>query len=434
MKLMSKGREHTLAIEGRRDVVVARPHEPASGGSWEEVAEQALSRPLDGKRLEDLGLRGKRVCVMVDDWGRPTPASLIVPAIIRRLERCGVADDDVVFVTGSGMHDPMSEEDLRRKLGDATCERFRCIAHDAGDPSRLAFMGITEMGTPVWINKTVAEADFRISVGRVYPHVSYGYEGGYKMIVPGVASFETIVRDHSLNFSPHSTYGYVGKNPSRAEADAVGRLVGLHYVVNFVVSFDGKPVRAEAGADVSGVFSRCARFGEEHVWGTRLGRQFDVTVLAAGQEADKGIEENPTYYVGLALDVTKDSGTIIVLMDETIGRKRPTVEGIDLGALSLSDLLRLHEKRTWNLSERQVQHHIKSIRGEFYERRIMSLHKPRLFIVSDRFSRAKLDKYNARHFTGLNAAFEQAVAGLKDPSVLVIPEGRRTFPLVEFSY
>jgi nickel-dependent lactate racemase len=332
------------------------------------------------------------------------------------------------------MHDPMSEEDLRRKLGDATCDRFRCMAHDGGDPSRLEFMGITDMGTPVWINKVVAAADFRISVGRVYPHISYGYEGGYKMIVPGVASFETIVRDHSLNFSRYSIYGNVRKNPSRAEADAIGKLVGLHYVLNTVVGFDGEPVRAEAGAAISDVFAACTRYGEEHVWGTRLGRQFDVTVLAAGEEADKGIEENPTYYVGLALDVTKESGSIIVLMDETISAKRRTVEGVDLSELSLSDLMRLHEKRTWNLSERQVQHHIKTIRGEFYERRIMSLHKQKLLIVSDRFSRHKLDKYNARHFTDLGAALKQAVGAKKDPSILVIPEGRRTFPLVEYSY
>ncbi len=433
MKLMSKGREYTLAVEGCRDVVVARPHDPPASASWEEAAERALGSPLDGRKLEQFDLRGKKVCVMVDDWGRPTPASRIVPAIIARLERAGVRDDDLVFVTGSGMHDPMSEEELRRKLGEATCDRFRCIAHDAGDPSRLQFMGITDLGTPVWINTAVAAADFKISVGRVYPHVSYGYEGGYKMIVPGVASFETIVRDHSLNFSPHSIYGNVMKNPSRAEADAVGRLVGLDYAVNFVVGFDGKPVRAEAGAGVAEVFTACARFGEEHVWGTRLGRRFDVTVLAAGQEADKGIEENPTYYVGLALDVTREDGTIIVLMDETVASRRRTIEGIDLSELALSDLLRLHEKRTWNLSERQVQHHIKAIRGEFYERRIMSLHKQRLFIVSDRFSRAKLAKYNARHFTDLGVAFEQAVAGRKDLSVLVIPEGRRTFPLVEYS-
>jgi lactate racemase len=434
VKLMSKGREHALAIEGYRDVVVARPHDPVAASSWEDAAERALSHPVDGTKLEDLKLRGRKVCVMVDDWGRPTPASRIVPAIIRRLEMAGVADDDVTFVTGSGMHDPMSEEDLRRKLGDTTCDRFRCFPHDAGDHSRLQFMGITEMGTPVWVNKWVAAADVRIAVGRVHPHISYGYEGGYKMIVPAVAAFETIVRDHALNFSPYSVYGNVRKNPSRAEADACGRLVGLDYILNVVVGFDGQPARAEAGAAVPDVWARCVRFGEEQVWGTRLGRQFDVTVLAAGDEADKGIEENPTYYVGLALDVTRDDGTIIVLMDETIGRKRTVVEGIDLSELSLGDLLRLHEKRTWNLNERQVQHHIKTIRGEFYERRIMSLHSQKLFIVADRFSRHKLARYNARHFTDLGAAFKEAMAPLREPSVLVIPEGRRTFPLVDYSF
>ncbi len=434
MNLKSKGREHSLPVEGYHDVVIARPHDPPKTISWEDVAERALSQPLDGKKLDEMDLRGQKVAVMVDDWGRPTPASRIVPSVIRRLEKAGAADENITFITGSGMHDPMSETDLRRKLGDAVCDRFHCIAHDGGDPARLTFMGITEMGTPVWINSRVAQADFRIAVGRNYPHISYGYEGGYKMICPGVSSFETIVRDHSLNFSRYSIYGNVRKNPSRTEADAIGKVVGLQYAVNFVVGFDGEPVRAEAGAAISDVFGRCARFGEEHVWGTKLGRQFDVTLLAAGEEADKGIEENPTYYVGLALDVTKESGTIIVLMDETIGTKRTFVEGLDLSELSLSDLLRLHEKRTWGCTHRQVQHYIKTIRGEFYERRIMQMHKQKLFIVSDRFSPHKLEKYNARHFTSLRAAFEEAAGQYKDPSVLVIPDGRRTFPIVDYSY
>ena len=50
----------------------------------------------------------------------------------------------------------------------------------------------SELGTPIWVNRHVAEADFRVAIGRIAPHEAYGYEGGYKMIVPGVASFETI--------------------------------------------------------------------------------------------------------------------------------------------------------------------------------------------------------------------------------------------------
>lgn len=39
-----------------------------------------------------------------------------------------------------------------------------------------------------------------------------------------------------------------------------------------------------------------------------------------------------------------------------------------LPSLAFSEILRLHEKRDWNLSEREIQSRIKSLRGEFYHR------------------------------------------------------------------
>ena len=331
------------------------------------------------------------------------------------------------------MHDPMSEADLRRKLGDDTVNRFFCHSHDSGSREHLSFVGITEMGTPVWANKYVVEADFVIAVGRVYPHVAYGYEGGYKMIVPGVASNETILRDHGMNFSNRSVYGNIKRNPSRDEADAVGRLVGIQYLINYVIGFDGKPHKAFAGA-VEPVFQECVMFGEEKVWATRIGKKTDITILCAGDEADKGIEENPTYYVGLALDVTKPDGIIIVIMDERIQQTKRMLEGIDLSALSDSELIYLHEKRTWLANERAVQSYVKSIRSEYYNRYVMCMHPQSMYIIADKFSPAKLERYKAQRFDNVNEALEKALKIKPNADILVIPEGRATFPIEEYSF
>src|SRR5204863_1555596 len=179
--------------------------------------------------------RGKRIAVMTDDWGRPTPASEMIPLVLDELHAAGAEDKLITFVTASGMHDPMKPADLERKLGRETVERFRCISHDAGDHRLLAFVGASELGTPIWVNRYVAEADFRVAIGRIAPHEAYGYEGGYKMIVPGVASFETILRDHSMNFSRFCVPGVHG-NPRRREADAIGTQVGIDFVLNVVVN------------------------------------------------------------------------------------------------------------------------------------------------------------------------------------------------------
>ncbi|MFC2071032.1 lactate racemase domain-containing protein, partial [Chloroflexota bacterium] len=40
--------------------------------------------------------------------------------------------------------------------------------------------------------------DLKISIGGILPHVSYGFSGGGKLIIPGVASYETVTAHHSV--------------------------------------------------------------------------------------------------------------------------------------------------------------------------------------------------------------------------------------------
>lgn len=427
MQLYVKDRIYDVPFdENDPRVTIAMPKNAPPVRTWADLMKSAL------ENIAKPSLKSKKVCIIVDDWGRPTPAYEFIPNLLHWLYTCGLENDNLCFVTASGMHDPMTEEELRKKLGDETYDNFRCYSHDGGDFSNLAFVGITELGSPIWVNRHVAQADYVIAVGRVYPHITYGYEGGYKMIVPGVSSFETIMRSHSLNFSNNSSYGNIHRNPSRTEADAIGRMVGIQLLINYVIGFDGQPRMAFAG-DVDKTFDQCVRYGEEQVWATVVGQKYDITIIAAGADANRKIEENPTYYIGLALDVTENDGTIIAIMDEPISKRTHFVEHYDLDTLSLSELLYIHEKRNWIADARKTQWFIKDIRGAFYSRRIMCMHKPSLYLVADRFSPNKLDKWNAQHFSTVKAAVEAALTKKPDARILVIPEGTRTFPMVSYS-
>ena len=432
MKIHNRQREYALDLDGSRaDVTVLEPLNVPTRG-WAQVAREALDEPLGGPPLESRNLRGKKVCIITDDWGRPTPASEFLPEIIGRLKKAGVEDRDLCLVAASGMHEPMSADDLRRKMGDEVVGRFRCYVHDGGDRSNLEFVGITETGTPVWVNKHVAQADFVLVAGRVYPHETYGYEGGYKMICPGVSSFETILRDHGLNFAPTSTYGNLRNNCSRIEADVIGKLVGVDFALDFVVTAKAQPVRAFAG-ECDAVFASCVRHGERHVWYRKVEARSDITIMSCGQIADTGLENNPIFYSVIAGNVTKDDGTVILLLDERLPEKRNLIDGVDIDELSLSDLLLMHERRDWGCDPRRVQTYIKRIRGSFYLRRAMVDHRPALFLVSDRFSATLLDRYRAEHYCDLGAAYARAAARYRRPNVLVVPDAVGTLPLLQYS-
>ena len=392
---------HELGIPAER-VTVLRSKNP-QGGRWPEVVAPALAEPLGAPRLRAHNLRGKRVVVMTDDWGRPTPASEIIPQVLDELHAAGAEDKAITFVTASGMHVPMKPEELERKLGKDIVQRFRSITHDAGDHRMLAFVGVSELGTPIWINRYVAEADFRVAIGRIAPHEAYGYEGGYKMIVPGVASFETILRDHSMNFSRFCVPGVHG-NPSRREADSIGAQVGIDFVLNVVVNSRSEPVRAFAGK-VEKVHPEGIRFGDREVWGAMTAWKSDVTVLTLGP-GEVLRDEPPPETLRRAALVTRETGTIICestanttyvpqigtgLADEEILNSKDIASfNAMLPKLSPAEIMRIHELRDWKLDKRTIQHRVKAIRSQFYRiRNLMPLQKCQVLLTPDPTARFK---------------------------------------------
>jgi len=365
-------------------VTVLRCKNPR-GGSWPEVVAAGLAKPMGQPRLRTQNLRGKRVVVITDDWGRPTPASEFIPLIVDELHAAGAQDKAITFITASGMHLPMKPADLERKLGKETIQRFRCISHDGGDTSMLAFRGISDLGTPIWVNRYVAEADYKVAIGRIYPHDAYGYEGGYKMILPGVSSFETILRDHSMNMSRFCVPG-VHENPSRREADAIGAMVGINFLVNVVVNGRAEPVRAFAG-NVDLVHRAGVQFGDEEVWGALARWKSDVTVVTLGP-GETPRPQVPWETLRRAGNVTRESGTIIceskveevfkpqigdALADEEVVNSKDVASfNAMLPRLSPSELMRIHEKRDWKLDKSTIQYRVKAVRGQLYRLRCLA--------------------------------------------------------------
>ena len=132
-------------------------------------------------------------------------------------------------------------------MGPEIARRFRIEQHRCTDESRQVYIGLTSRGTPVWVNRTVVEADRRVDIGHIGPSPYAGYSGGYKLILPGAAALDTINVNHSLVPLGFRQPGRVDV-PCRLDMDEAGRMVGLDFVVDVVLSQDEQVVRAFAGA------------------------------------------------------------------------------------------------------------------------------------------------------------------------------------------
>jgi hypothetical protein len=417
-------------------ITIAQAKYTPATKTWEEVVEEGLRNPIGAPPLRSFSLAGKKIAVITDDWGRPTPAYRVLPAVLRELHAAGATPENVTILTGSGVHQPMGHDDLVRKVGAEQVARYRCLPHDAFDEANMTYIGLSPRGTPVWINRLVAEADFKVVVGRIAPHNTHGYEGGAKMITPATSFWLTVLRNHSCNFSPHCEYGSYGQNPSRADVDDIGEMVNLNYIVNFVVNRFGEPLRAFCGHRLWAHRAGIA-YGDREVWGAEIGRKADLTIatlganLARGAHAPSPLEQAAIGTRARWEDPRREPGTLIFIGHPAGPEAVPSPWEREKASWTFDQIFREHERRDLALSPREISDRCKSIRGEYYARRPGYLCN--VVFAVNRPSQTVLKKNNARFEPDLQRAVDEALSRLgRDARVLILPEAANTLPMPAF--
>ncbi|MDR3619676.1 MAG: lactate racemase domain-containing protein [Paludisphaera borealis] len=229
------GADGVLRLEFPDDWRVGRESvfEPDLAGAvadYPSALEAALDAPLDSPRLEELVRGGSKVALVVDDPSRWTPVREALPIVLRRLHAAGVAERDVTISVGVGRHHAVDDQAMRRRLGDDVAARYACFSPPVDDLSAYEDLGTTSQGVPIRVFRPVAQADARILIGSVLPHLQAGFGGGYKLIFPGTSHRTTLGALHRQGLSADSDAGRLlggcasGNPMRRAIHEAAGRL------------------------------------------------------------------------------------------------------------------------------------------------------------------------------------------------------------------
>jgi nickel-dependent lactate racemase len=220
-------------------------------------AERSLCAPVGSPRLSEMAHAGMKVALVIDDGSRPTPVDRVLPPVLAELERAGVRREEITLVPALGLHRPMTADEVAQRTGMGSGETpgLRWESHDCDDPARLANLGVTSRGTPVWVNKTVAEADLIVLVGCIEPHIIASFGGGYKNLIPGVAGRATIAHNHALNCTP-DTFNMVGqpieRNPMRLDLEEGARMLKAPvFILNAVLNSALEVVRVVCGDPIA---------------------------------------------------------------------------------------------------------------------------------------------------------------------------------------
>ena len=270
---------------------------------------EALDQPIGTGRLEDMVRPDDRVALVVDDLSRPTPIRRILPVLLDRLADAGVPDRQITVVIALGTHRPMTPVEIEDRIGADVVRRIRVENHDFQDRSCLAKVGESSDGIPVWINRRVKEASFRIAVGNIVPHGVAGWAGGGKIIYPGVAGEDTVDGFHGAFGTDLRNRLGAPNAPIREDIERLVGYVGLEFILNTILSGDGIIYRA-----VDGDFCLAHRRGVEYarqVYAVPCRVQSDVA-LVSSYPADLDFwQAGKALYSGELL--VRDGGTLILV-------------------------------------------------------------------------------------------------------------------------
>ena len=287
----------------------------------ESVLREKLVHPTGSPPLAELARGKKSACIAICDITRPVPNSLLLPPILATLEAAGIPRENILILIATGLHRPNEGQEIVELVGAEIAAKYRIENHHGKVLSEHTYLGTTPKGVPAWIDTRYLQADLKITVGLIEPHLMAGYSGGRKLICPGIAALETVKIWHGPDFLEHpmADCGFLEGNPVHEENTRIARIAGCDFIVNVTLDAQRQIISLVAG-DMELAFLEGVRFIEKVVKAT-LREACDVVVTSAA-----GYPLDTTFYQAVkgltgALPIVKQGGTIILAasLSEGIG-------------------------------------------------------------------------------------------------------------------
>ena len=376
--------------------------------------QRILEHPTNIKSITSLASSAKNAVIICDDQTRPTPANQLLPVIIDLLNSSGITDSRVNVVVGRGTHRRPTDEEVKLKVGGEVFDRVDIAVHEPDEKRALKYIDVSSKGTPIWINRTVAEADLKIGVGNIAPHYFAGYGGGGKIILPGVSGRETIVKNHIMIRDPNTIQGKLEENIIYTDMREVARKVGLDMKVDVILNMANELAGISAG-EVGFEHKRGIKMFND-IYGFRPPRQADITITCGYPLESNLIQSNKAV---MSADLVTKKGGIIILVSacydgaghgfyETLRERPEPEEVIDWMATGKAQP-----------SGGPVANRVRGI-----------LKTKTVAVVTNGVSHDKLEEMEMTPFSTLEAALKEISRSRKTAEVMVLPAGSSINPML----
>ena len=298
------------------------------------IGTEPLSKLIDKKNPKNL-------VIIISDFTRPFPYKKLLKVLVEEIFLTNIKKGQIRFVIANGTHRKMTENEIRSHYGDWVVDNFRFENHNC-HADDLVFYGKMKSGNELCINKTVANADFLITIGVIVPHYFAGFSGGRKSILPGVCGYETIRVNHSNIIFDNAKLGRLKNNPIHLEMCEAAHEDGIDFCVTMLVNNKDELVECFAG-DIDKVFQTGVEYFKRN-HSVKFTQLSDVVFVSAGGYP-KDIDLNLSRKcINNVIDLTKRGGTIVLVAECIDGVGQAEMEKILLSVKSLDGLFAIKKE------------------------------------------------------------------------------------------
>lgn len=268
----------------------------------EQLAYEALSRKI-------LEKTPRHVAILVEDGTRKNDEyKKILAVLIQWLNNLSVESIDLVIAYGT--HEKHTINQCERLYGAENLKKVRLIHHDSKDWDSLIEIGQYN-GYPVGINKSVVMADFRIVIGSIKPHTFAGFTGGRKMILPGVADYDSIRRNHALVKKAKTSMGILEGNPIHVGMSEIAGMIQVDMAYQLVKNNRGHLVKICSG-NLREAFNKGVACSKE-LLSTSLKESYDVVVASIGGAPKDNSLYQSQRGITTAVNACKKDGIVFII-------------------------------------------------------------------------------------------------------------------------
>jgi nickel-dependent lactate racemase len=389
--------------------------EPAALPDPRAAILEALERPIGAPPLADLAKGRASAVLLVPDGTRPIPLPLVLPPILETLEAT-IPRERITVIFATGMHRPVEDDEARRMLGEDLARSVVWRSHDCESTRTI---GKTPRGTPIALNETYLDADLRIAVGLVEPHLLAGFSGGRKLVAPGIIGIEAmpILHGHEIIGHRKARVGILDLNPFHEESLAIARASGLDFAINVTIG-EGRALAGVYAGEVDRSHRAASAALEGSVRSPAAGGRDLVITCGGGAPLDATFYQSVKGISG-AEPLVRKGGAVLLCASCRAGWGSEMFTSL-LGETPDLDSFLAWAKRPGSFRKDQwmVQH----LRE--------AMENLDVYLYSEGLDADRARSFGLRPVRSAEEAVSAALGGLREPSVAVIPRGPYTWASV----